>query len=207
MRMSPLLAPARHSPCHVAVSATHPGCREVERPGPSAAPGVCLNRHQLSDPVGGVLGGWLVAGVHADGGLRAGHAAQDGRVCLNRHQLPDPVGGVPGGGLVAGVHADGGLRAGHAAQDEQMALPLRGGVPGPGRGARQPAPVLPAALSLVQGGYSSLSQWVSKCASNIILVRPVTTGHTVLLPLIFLQSSSALSMLVLPPVSHKRLRG
>ena len=72
------------------------------------------------------------------------------RACC-RDQLLDPFSRLSGSRLVAGVHADGGLCAGDGAEDEQVEVPLRGGVPGGGRGARRSQKLLPAALPVDQG--------------------------------------------------------
>ena len=55
------------------------------------------------------------------------------------------------GRLVPGVDADRGLCAGHRAEEAQLAVSLRGRVPGGGGGARGSSQLLPAALALVQG--------------------------------------------------------
>ena len=63
-------------------------------------------------------------------GVRAARVRRHRLHLLHRHQLPHPVGGLPGRGLVTRVHADGRLCAGHGAEEAELALPVRGGVPG-----------------------------------------------------------------------------
>ena len=71
---------------------------------------------------------------------------------VRRNELPHPRKRVPRMRLVTNVDPYRRFRAGHGAEEASLAVPLHARVPGRRRGARASPKLLPAKVSLVQGG-------------------------------------------------------